>query len=336
MDAKITKTRLSRMLSYDWLKIVGSIAVFILVWSLIFTMTATRITPAQQFHVLNYAGNYTFGDSFYAMYSGAESALSYEVMEYHSEDLAANKEYLTTLMEARLATYEVDVMFVSELADPDTDYEDENGETQYKHTYLETFIVRYGYNLHKLSDPTVDESSYFRKMEVYLNSYYSGDWTKAEKFNGKQVDIDFRARVKENKDKRYKTEKQILAGIEQDIERIKLYRDGLEKFYEYVEKGYIAYNSVDFTYERGDESMQYKGGYTLNICPDETKMGKLKDYVCYPLVETDEDGHETYVKSALNMNVAFFDAGKHMEEGFQYENVLFINYLVEQCIAEGK
>ena len=61
MDAKITKTRLSRLLSYDWLKIVGVIAGVILVWSLIFTMTATRITPAQQFHVLNYVGNYSWG-----------------------------------------------------------------------------------------------------------------------------------------------------------------------------------------------------------------------------------------------------------------------------------
>ena len=57
MDAKITKQRLSHLLSYDWLKIVGLIAVAILVWSLIFTMTATRITAAQQFTVINYTGN---------------------------------------------------------------------------------------------------------------------------------------------------------------------------------------------------------------------------------------------------------------------------------------
>ena len=335
MDAKITKTRLSRMLSYDWLKIVGVIAALILVWSLIFTMTATRITPAQQFHVLNYAGNYSFGNSFYKMYEGAEDALSYEVIELHSEDLSANEQHLTTLMEARLATYEADVMFVADIADPDTDYEDDKGETQYKHTYLETFIMRYRYRLYNLADPTVDEDSYFKKMENYLNVYYKGDWTKQDNLNEEMVEKDFRARVKKNKDKRYKTEKQIQAGIEKDIQRIEMYRDGLEKFYENVEKGYIAYNPVDFTYDRGEETTQYKGTFSLNICPNE-KMSKLKEYVSYPIVETDEDGRETYVKSATNMNVAFFDAGKEMEPGFQYENVLFINYLVEQCITEEK
>ena len=80
--------------------------------------------------MLNYVGNYSFGDSFQKMYKGAKDELSYEVMELHSEDLSANKQYLTTLMEARLATYEADVMFVADIDDPDTDYKDEKGETQ--------------------------------------------------------------------------------------------------------------------------------------------------------------------------------------------------------------
>ena len=338
MDAKITKTRLSRMLSYDWLKIVGAIAGFILVWSLIFTMTATRITPAQQFHVLNYVGNYSWSTSFGNFYKGAKEELSYEVMEIHSEDLSTNEDYLTTLMEARLATYEADVMFVADIDDPDTAYEDATtGETLYKHTYLETFIVRYGSYLYNLSDPTVDETSYFKQMENYLNLYYKGDWTNAENLNEAQVEKDFRARVKKNKDKRYKKESQILAGIEKDIGRIEKYRDGLEKFYQYVKDGYIAYNPIEFTYERKDNTpLEYKGkGYTLNICPNE-KMEALKDYVGYYKTETDEEGNEMPVKRAENMNVAFFDAGKEMEEGFQYENVLFINYVVEQCIEEEK
>ncbi len=46
MDAKITKKRLGAMLSYDWLKIVGVAAAIIVVWMLIFQMTATRIMPS--------------------------------------------------------------------------------------------------------------------------------------------------------------------------------------------------------------------------------------------------------------------------------------------------
>ena len=54
MDAKITKQRLGRLLSYDWIKIIALAVAAIVVWSLIFTMTATRITAAQQFSVFNY------------------------------------------------------------------------------------------------------------------------------------------------------------------------------------------------------------------------------------------------------------------------------------------
>lgn len=335
MDAKITKTRLSRLLSYDWLKIVGVIAGVILVWSLIFTMTATRITPAQQFHVLNYVGNYSWGASFNNFYKGAKNALSYEVIETHSEDLSANKQYVGTLMEARLAAYEVDLMFVADIGDEDTKYEDKaTGETMYEYSYLETFIMRYGYHTHKLSDPNVDEDSYFNRMERYLNTYYKGDWTKEENLNAKKVEEDFRARAKKNKDKRYKTEKQIKAGIAKDMERIEKYRDGLEQFYQYVEEGYIAYNHSQFTYTSSDKTeTKYDGWYSLNVCPNE-KMENLKEYVGYYVTETDEDGNDKHIKRADNMNVAFFDAGKNMEEGFEYENVLFINYLVESCISE--
>ena len=48
------------MLSYDWIKMVLVAAAIIVAWTLIFTMTATRITPAQQYTVFNYEGNRPF------------------------------------------------------------------------------------------------------------------------------------------------------------------------------------------------------------------------------------------------------------------------------------
>ena len=44
MDAKITKSRLGLLLSYDWIKIVGICVAVVLLWLLIFTMTA--VLPA--------------------------------------------------------------------------------------------------------------------------------------------------------------------------------------------------------------------------------------------------------------------------------------------------
>ena len=54
MDAKITKRRLSEMLQYDWVKIIGMIVVAVVVWELIFTVSAVRVKTGQNFKVYYY------------------------------------------------------------------------------------------------------------------------------------------------------------------------------------------------------------------------------------------------------------------------------------------
>ena len=51
MDARITKQRLSNLISYDWLKMLVTILVFVLVLVLLFTMTATRPRKDQEFAI---------------------------------------------------------------------------------------------------------------------------------------------------------------------------------------------------------------------------------------------------------------------------------------------
>ena len=110
MDAKITKKRIGRLLSYDWIKIVALAVAAIVLWSLIFTMTATRITPAQQFTVFNYRCNRTLTDTYYDSFdsalSGKNKIFSYEVIEGTTNDLTTAGEYASTLLEARTATEE--------------------------------------------------------------------------------------------------------------------------------------------------------------------------------------------------------------------------------------
>ena len=86
MDAKITKQRLSRMLSYDWLKIIGMIVGICVVWSLVFTMTATQITPTQKFYTYSYVGT-NFTDAFAKEYK--KEVFSYEVIEAKTEVLSS-------------------------------------------------------------------------------------------------------------------------------------------------------------------------------------------------------------------------------------------------------
>ena len=341
MDAKITKTRLSRLLSYDWLKIVGLAAGLIVVWVLIFTMTATRITAAQQFTAFNYLGNATFSTTkFGTLYSGAlsQNVFSYEVIELTSTDLAENPEYASTLMEARVSTDEGDVIFVTELGDASYEVKGENGEISYKYTYLESLVRSYGYYLWDLD--LQSETGYFKQMEEFLNAFYQGDWTNEDGLDKAKVEEEFLARIKKAGDKRFKKQSEIEKGLISEIERIEKYRDGLEQFYNYVEKGYVTFTVTSFEDMDTSDGAYYPnaGVYSMNICPTATagELNKgMSQYVGYYMEETDENGDKHNVRTAENMNVAFFDllTKTQKQAGFQYENLLFINHLIEQSLV---
>lgn len=332
MDAKITKTRLSRMLSYDWLKIVISAVVAIVVWSLIFTMTATRITPAQQFSVMNYLGSAPFATTkFNELYNNAfnEKVFSYEVLEVNQNDLAANREYASTLLEARMATEEGDVIFVADTDNPDTEIKDGENVT-YEFTYLESLILRNRANMYEL-DPA-KEGSFFHKMEAYLDTFYDGGW-EGGTLNEEKVEVQFRARVK--KDKRFKKEKQIAQGVQDDIARIQKYRDALDQFYIWIEDGTLAFTTTVFSDREEKKDVYYPadGIYSINLCPNE-KMKGLEKYVGYYKEVIDEETGKTHhTITAENMNVAFFYF-PGVEDGFQYESLLFVNYLVENVLGQ--
>ena len=337
MDAKITKLRLSRMLAYDWLKIIGTAAAVIIVWVLIFTMTATRITPAQTFTVANYVGNNGltsggFSKSINQAFSN--NVFTGEVMEFTTVDLTTAGDIAGQLLEARVTTNEGDVMFVSQQPNPDTAYTvqttDENGQTvektKYGHTYLETFLSGYRWRLHNLD--LQDENSFFKQMERYLNEYYTGGYTDANSLDEEKVEEAFRARIKRTKDKRYKSEASIQKGIDEAIDRMQKYQKALVAFYGYLDEGLVTLTKTNYTLMEG-EQYAFEGTYSINLCPDESSMGKLADVISYSVTHTTEDGEETYVNSAKNMNVCLFDLNGEEEE-FRYEALLYIVDLIEQ------
>ena len=344
MDAKITKKRLARMLSYDWMKIVGVATAFILVWVLIFTMTATRITPAQQFTVFNYYANAGLTDKFYSLYSNTltDGTFSYEVIEINQNDLATSgEENAYTLMESRFATDEGDVMFVPHIGDEDyAEKDDVTGETVYEYTYAEVFFNRwypYVYELYAVDETTGElVGGYFYDMEQFLTEYFGENWETGELDKAK-AERDFRARVKGNKDKRFKKEAEIAQGVLDEYERLEKYRAALNEFYGYLESGVVEFTTLEL-YGEDDEVLR-SGNYALNICPDEEgSSSTLSDYIYYrTTVEVlDEDGETTTENknSAQDMQAIFLRM-KGVEDSFEYETLLFVNALIAASLPQA-
>ncbi len=335
MDAKITKKRLGQMLSYDWLKIIGFVVVAILIWSLIFTMTATRITPSQQFTVMNYNGSTLtskFSERYYETFTGG--VFSHEVIEITTVDTTAGGDDLvSTFLDTRLQTDEGDLLFAAPAKNPSASYTVEGVEEKQYYTYLETFLR--GYHIYALSlEDTLDsegkvaQKGLISRMTEYLNGYYGGDYQTGE-LDEKKVEEDFKKRIKKNDDKRFKSDSEIKKGITKEYERIEKYRDGLIDFLYYLKQGYIALqkNEVKIT-ETYTRSIT-----TLNMCPNEDTMGKLKEEIYYQDERNANDPSDpektTKVDTALNMNLVFLST-PNMEKQFQYETILYVNSLVER------
>lgn len=329
MDAKITKKRLNEMCSYDWVKILFSIVGAIIVWALIFTMTATKITPSQQFTVLNYRGNVhlastKFGDLYKKAFQ--DGIYSYEVIEANTRDATEMSDGRENeLLQATLGTDEGDLLFLPGIADVKTAYVDENGETKYKKTYLESFLASEYRYVADLS--MTNENGYFKTMEQFLNRFYTEGFQNADSLDEAAIESAFRTRVKANKDKRFKTEEQISAGAKQEVLRVQKYRDALVKTYAYLDEGVISLTEV---------AMEYDGkSYTksmLNLCPDETKMGKLVDYLAYEQTYLDDEGKESVKNAAKDMHVAVLKL-PGVEESFEFESLSFVVYLIDACLA---
>lgn len=327
MDAKITKVRLSRMLSYDWIKIVGFGILAIVVWSLIFTMTATRITTAQKFTVMNYVGS-SQGEKFNATYneSLSKGVLSHEVLELGNYDLSMSPDYLTTMLESYMAVDDGDVIFASDVLQEGSAYVDADGKEQ-QASYLDTFLMGYSYRLFDLS--LENENGFFRSMEKYLSTYYIGDiFYPTPELNKDKVKADFLARIERTGDKRYKTDAEIQEGYLGEINRIIKYRDALIEFYGHLKAGRVSLTQKSFSVKNSaGQTYKIEGTYSINLCPDETKMEKLKDVVCYAKTEVDENGVQKTVLSAQDMNISIFDMPS-TENGFEYEALLYINHII--------
>ncbi len=320
MDAKITKQRLSRLLSYDWLKILACCLAGIFFWSLIFTMTATRITASQQFTVINYTYNGGLSNAFYSHARKAfdDGVFSYEVLENNQIDLASSgEENANTLLSARLGTGEGDVIFVPHVDDPATKIEPTvaGGEVTYQYKHTETFLN--GWYMHVAN---VDE--YLQNLETFLAQYYDG-----EVLNERKVIEDFDARCKKNKDKRFRKQADKEKGRTDEIARIKKYRSALTEFQGYIDTGLIELVPLEVTWLDG--TVIYSGNYAVNLCPNKDTMSKLQDLVYYNI--TTEDGVK---KSAENMCVMFFDL-EDVEDTFEYESLLYINSVIQTARTDA-
>ena len=327
MDAKITKSRLAHYLSYEWVKIVAIIIAAVVLWTIIFTTAETRLTLAQEYNVYNYEGG-NAGVRFLEVEDYDEKRVfSYEVIEANPNDVSKHGEELDAVMQTRLSTNEIDAVFVTDrLAGKDGwKYKDDMG-VEHDATYLDGFL----YSYYSAILPFGGEDGLRKKVETYLNTYFTAGYQDESSLDEQKAEADFRARVK--KDKRFKKEEQIAQGVQDEKARLIAYANALKTFNSYLSDGTVALQEKTVYFPTADGTaveQKVTGEYSLNLCPDETKTN-FKDLVSY-FVDKEEGGRE---KTSKNLNLVLFRTPEKFDL-FLGEHLLYINKIIADSLTQN-
>ncbi len=343
MDAKITKKRLEHLLSYDWIKILITAVAFVMIWVLVFSLTATRATPTERFVVQNYFG-VRYGEKLkiYGDYS-------YGIIEAEvSDNMRAGDSTFRDLFSSNLELSEGDVLMVADAPKSREAKKDEQGNElkdaegnviyEYGESYLYNMLRTYGSRYFTRLDDSENGKGYFTQMKEYLAKFYPIESEEVKVFGGvsltkatfdkdslneEAAETAFRARIAKNKDKRFKKEAQIVEGVELEKARMRSYLEAYETFFSCLEKGYVELTNISIPI-REDYTLQ--GAYGINLCPSASStMKDLKDHIYYQ----DLDG----VIKADNLN-ALFMTFDDQDKDFQYENLLYLNALIKDVCTE--
>lgn len=314
MNTKITKKRLSEMLQYDWIKILLVIVAAIVLWELLFTTTAVRLTEGQFFKVFYYQTLQSDGiDGMYRFMEDVD--FSYDVLSKGVENL--DEQYGKTILGLRLSVSEGDVIVVDNENKPHS-AEDKKDNPLYNENSLYQVVDQY--NMYGMEELLAD-------AEGYLAGFKEG-----AALSDAKIEANFKRRMK--KDNRFRKKADYDKGVAEEINRIKALdkevadfrylfdnyaADGL--FFKYTKFQYTYYSAGNENYKEEYEKQEEKfyalnAGYLASRKVDGKK--NISDIMSLP-----ETG------KADDVGVAVFNF-KSKQPDLQYETIVFLNALVRE------
>ncbi len=209
MDNKITKKRLSVLFSYEWIVIIVVIALVVILWEFIFTVSAVRLSVGQKYKIIYDLDVSASNEK--AFVSAVEPYFSYDVIELETEKIS---DIGTDVLSARLAIQDVDTIFTSTKENVE---ENEQEEVRAK-----TLIDKYNfYNYERL---LLDAKQY---LSLFLKEDFDscGEQEKLDlvknfdNLSQEKIDEYFTKRMKG--DNRFRTKTEIANGKTLERSRIK-------------------------------------------------------------------------------------------------------------------
>lgn len=317
MDARITKPRLSNLLSYDWLKILVAVAVAIAALCVFFTTVRTRPANEQTFTVYAYSDLSPGTDSTSLQEDLLrKKVFSYEILDTQVENLTNSTGsifsglYSGATYTTRLVNDARTVMFVYGVDDTESESYDAvaslvgvNG--------AEAGSARHGF---------LDFEEYLNDCERYLIRFFGENW-RTGTLDTAKADECFAAR--NGKDKRYRTEAKKAAGALEERDRLEKLREDYTVVSDRFADGTLTFATVTVDEERAAEYEIAAGTFNCGV-----SLGKLNKISRLYYHSTETESETTTSAAGLSMILFNSSALGDRSNDLRYETVSFLRYLV--------
>lgn len=323
MDTKITKKRLSNFLAYEWILMIVVAVVGILLFELIYSVSAVKLTAGQKYKVFydtNVAGNES---SFYNFMTAKQdgSLFSYDVLSIGTEKNMSVEG--SDMLSLKYSVDEVD-MVITERMVKDTE-------------------KAWDTRVNQLIDGNIKFatiSTTVSSMRSYLNNFTDtevkkGDFFEITNLNEEKVKANFLERMK--KDNRFRKDEEKAKGIKQEIERIQNLFAQYNFFYKVFEYGkdkgwFYSYKRYEFMKNLATENKAiYQELY--DKASSEfwgINLGKFNvENFCYVNL-TDENNEQK--QSTEELVLLIVDLTEKQRD-LQYESVSVINRIIKSGLS---
>lgn len=323
MDSKITKKRLSEMLQYDWIKIILTIVAAIIVWELIFTTAGVRLTAGQEFKIYYYYTLSSGGADDVSYFIEDKVDFSYDVIKTATENLTSD--YASTVLSARLAVAEGDIMFADNVLtaydnESDADYENKKNDRLYDKSNMYMLVDNYSF---------YDYETLIIDARNYLDSFKENG-----EFSDALIESNFAKRMK--KDNRFRKKDKYAEGLKQEKERIyrlekevcafewliENYKD-TELFFKYTKYQYACcYNGSDTYLDAYKQQTEKSYAINAGFLDKEDIRGDKKSITDIMCIASGDN-----VGKATDVAIMVFDFKKEQPD-LQYETIVFLNAVI--------
>lgn len=310
MDNRITKKRLSDLLSYDWILIIVVAVAAIILMELLFTFTSVRTTEGQRFNYFYDENVSSDNDGVFIETVNRNNLFSFDIKEISSEALTSDYNVLSV----RLSTYDGDVIFT------DTFDSGEEGASVRAKTIID------GFKMFTFGDDT-DEESILYNAKKYLSGFLADGKTDVSDYanlDENKISENFNVRAGERV---YRNDINAgLISVKDEYARIKKLCEEVAYFQKVL----------DYDKTRGDDSIFYsykrfeQAAANGEEVPTEYEQAAPKNYGIN-LTKLGEKARNTfYVRNKNNsaaVVVLAFDFKAQIPD-LQYETLSFINAII--------